>query len=160
MSFQVDSTNYVDGIPGDTRGYEIDQASFSLEFDTPLTIGLLDPFPGGQTPYFTLVEGFPVADGFFVSTSPISPGGVPLAQPPYQLDFDLGYDGGTLTSLDITDAYGVYDFTGLTRFSFSIWTISPDNVRLGIDFTQMTIIPEPTTLTLLAPLGLLLLRRR
>ena len=45
MSFTVDSTNFVDGVPGDTRGYVIDQPSFSLEFDTPLSIGLLDPFP-------------------------------------------------------------------------------------------------------------------
>ncbi len=40
VSFQVDSNNFVEGVPGDTRGYEIDQPSFSLQelrlaFDTP-----------------------------------------------------------------------------------------------------------------------------
>ncbi len=162
MFFEVDSDVFVEGIPGDTRGYEINQSSFSLNFDTPLSIGLLNPFP--ETPYFTLVDGFPVSDGFFVSTSPISPGGVPLAQEPLNLNLDLGYTGDTLSSLDILDAAGVYDFDGLTRFGFNLWQVFPDNVRMDIDFQQMTItpkqIPEPTTIAILAPLGLLMLRRR
>jgi hypothetical protein len=119
MTFTVDSDNFTDGVPGDTRGYEIDQSSFSLIFDTPLTLGLQDPFPAGQTPYFTLVEGFPVSDGFFVSTSPFSPGGVPLEQQPFQANLSLGYEGDTLDSLDILDALGAYGFDGLTSFGFN-----------------------------------------
>jgi hypothetical protein len=160
MSFTVDSDNFMEGVPGDTRGYEIDQSSFSLTFDTPLTVGLLDPFPAGQTPYFTLVDGFPVSDGFFVSTSAISPGGVPLEQEPVNFNLDLGYTGDTLSSLNILDALGTYAFDGLTRFGFNFWSISPDNVGLDVDFAQMTIVPEPTTVALLTPLGLLMLRRR
>jgi hypothetical protein len=160
LSFTVDSDNFVEGSPGDTRGYEIDQSSFSLTFDTPLTVGLLDPFPAGQTPYFTLVDGFPVSDGFFVSTSPFSPGGVPLEQEPVNFNLDLGYTGETLGSLDILDALGVYTFEGLTRFGFNLWEVFPDNVRLDMEFAQMTIVPEPTMVTLLAPLGLLVARRR
>jgi len=139
LSFTVDSDIFTDGIPGDTRGYEIDPATFLLSFDTPVDQGLLDPFPSGQTPYFTLVEGFPVSDGFFVSTSPVSPGGVPLEQTDYQLNYDLGYVGETLDSLDILDALGTYDFDGLTRFGFNIWRIAPDNVVMDIDWAQMTI---------------------
>ena len=161
LSFTVDSNNFVDGISGDTRGYVIDEASFSLAFDTPVVQGLLNPFHPGQTPYFTMVDGFPVSDGFLVSTSPVSTGGVPLAQPPYHLGLDLGYTGDTLGSLDILDAVGVYDFTGLTSFHFELWTVFPDNVHMEIDFEQMTIaIPEPATLSLLALGGLGLLRRR
>lgn len=159
MSFQVDSNNFIDGIPGDTRGYVIDEASFSLAFDTPASVGLLNPFPGGQTPYFTLVDGFPVSDGFFVSTSPVSPGGVPLSQTPLNANLDLGYVGATLSSLDILDALGTYDFTGLTRFGFTLWQTFPDNVRMEIDFAQLAITPEPASLALLA-LGAVFARRR
>jgi hypothetical protein len=160
LSFQVDSDVFMEGVPGDTRGYEIDQSSFSLSFSTPVEVGLLDPFPAGQTPYFTLVEGFPVSDGFFVSTSATSPGGVPLEQEPLNFTLELGYVGETLTSLDILDALGTYEFDGLTRFSFGIWQIFPDNVVMGIDFAQMTIVPEPATIALLGIGALCVVRRR
>lgn len=160
MSFEVDSGNFVDGVPGDTRGYLIDPASFVLAFGGGTSVGLLDPFPSGQTPYFTLVEGFPVSDGFFVSTSPVSPGGVPLSQSPYNFSLDLGYVGSTLSSLDILDAVGTYDFGGLTRFGFDIWRVVPDNVVLGIDFAQLVITPEPASLVLLALGGVFAIRRR
>lgn len=159
MSFEVDSDVFIDGVPGDTRGYEIDQSSFSLTFDTPSSVGLLSPFPAGETPYFTLVDGFPVSDGFFVSTSPFSPGGVPLEQEPINANLSLGYTEDTLTSLDILDALGTYGFGGLTSFGFNLWSIFPDNIAMDMDFVQMTIVPEPATLGLLT-LGLLALRRR
>lgn len=161
MSFQVDSNNFIDGIPGDLRSYEIVQPSFSLSFDPPpVTVGLLTPFPGGQTPYFTLVDGFPVADGFFVSTSTVSPGGVPISQTPLQANADLGYAGTTLGSLNILDAVGTYDLTGLTRFAFTLWQGFPDNVRMEMEFTRLTIVPEPTAATLLGLFILYPLRRR
>ena len=135
----VDSNTFVDGVPGDTRGYVIDQPSFSLAFSGGVSVGLLNPFSAGETPYFALVEGYPVSDGFFVSTSPLSPGGVPIAQTPLQFSLDLGYVGTTLSSLDILAAEGTYDFDGLTRFGFDFWQVVPDNVRLGCDFIQLTI---------------------
>ena len=165
MSFLVDPDNFVDGVPGDTRGYEIDQPSFSLTFDGSLSLGLQDPFPGGQTPFFTLVDGFPVSDGFFVSTSPFSPGGVPLEQAPFNANLSLGYEGDTLASLDILDALGTYDFDGLTSFGFNLWSIAPDNVAMDIDFEQMTLEaaecddgrepPPPVPAT--SPVGLMVL---
>ena len=139
LSFLVDSENFTDGIPGDTRGYVIDESSFALSFSSGVVVGLLNPFPAGETPYFTLVDGFPISDGFFVSTSAVSPGGVPLEQTPINFNLDLGYVGGTLGSLDILDAVGVYDFDGLTRFGFNLWRIAPDNVVMDIDFQQLTI---------------------
>lgn len=147
LSFEVDSDNFVDGIPGDTRGYEIDQSSFVLSFSSGVMVGLASPFPAGTTPYFSLVDGFPVSDGFFVSTSAVSPGGVPLAQDPVNLNLDLGYDGATLASLDILDALGTYDFTGLTRFAFTLWQVFPDNAVAEFDFTGMTleeVVSTPT----------------
>lgn len=161
MSFEVDSNTFVDGIPGDTRGYVIDETSFSMSFGAgPISVGLLNPFPAGQVPYFTLVDGFPVSDGFFVSTSAVSPGGVPISQSPLSVNLDLGYAGTTLSSLDIVDAFGTYDFTGLTRFGFTLWQSFPDNVRMEIDFASMTIAPSPGAMALLGIAGLGARRRR
>ena len=143
VSFKVDSNTFVDGVPGDTRGYVIDQSSFILSFSGGASVGLLNPFPAGQTPYFTLVEGFPVADGFFVSTSPSSPGGVPISQTPLRFNLDLGYVGTTLTSLDILAAFGTYGAVGLTRFGFTLWQAVPDNVRMEINFQQLSIGDVP-----------------
>ncbi|MHC4653134.1 MAG: hypothetical protein ACYTES_20040, partial [Planctomycetota bacterium] len=143
LTFLVDSDNFVDGIPGDTRGYVIDELSFTLTFaPSGVSLGLLDPFPPGETPYFTLADGIPVSDQFWVSTSTNSPGGVPLEQEPFEANVDLGYEGNTLDSLDILDALGFYDFDGLTSFSFNLWAIFPDNVAMGFIFEQMTISAE------------------
>lgn len=144
VSFQVDSNDFTEGVPGDTRGYVIDASSFSLGFSGGVSVGLIDPFPGGQTPYFSLVEGFPVSDGFFVSTSPVSPGGVPLSATPYNFNFDVGYVGETLATLDILDALGEYDFTGLTRFAFNVWQVFPDNVRMDFEFSHLRLEGGPT----------------
>ena len=161
MSFTVDSNVFVDGIPGDLRSYPIDQSSFSLKYQpSGVSVGLLNPFPAGQTPYFTLVDGFPVSDGFFVSTGTTSPGGVPISQTPLQANLDLGYVGSTLSSLNILDAVGTYDFTGLTRFAFNLWQTIPDNVRLDMEFARMTITPEPGTLCVPAIAGAVALVRR
>ena len=164
ISFTVDSAVFVDSIPGDVRAYEIDQSSFSITFSTPLEMGLLNPYPGGDVPYFGVIDGFPVADGFFVSDSPLSPGGVDLEQTPFNANLDLGYDGSTLSSTDILDALGTYDFTGLTRFGFNLWSIVPDNVAMEIDFQQMTIseqaIPEPGSIIVLGSFSTMALLRR
>jgi hypothetical protein len=162
MTFTVDSNSFVDSVPGDVRAYEIIQSSFSMTFGGDVTQGLLDPFPGGQTPYFGIIDGFPVSDGFFVSTSTVSPGGVPLEQTPFNANLSLGYTGDTLSSLDILDAVGTYDFDGLTNFGFNLWSVFPDNVVMDIDFQQMTItaIPAPATLAVFVPLALGRRRRR
>jgi hypothetical protein len=140
MTLQVDSNNFVEMLPGDVRGYDL--IMFDLSFSSGAGLGLL---PGAPTAYFNLVEGFPISDGFFVSESAVSPGGVQLEQVDYQFNLDLGYEGDTLETLDIGDALGYYDFSGLTRFGFNIWRIVPDNVQLDIDFEYMMItspIPE------------------
>ena len=84
---------------------------------------------------------------------------MPLEQTPINLNVDLGYVGSTLSSLDILDAVGTYDFTGLTRFGFNLWAVSPGNVGMEINFEQLTIVPAPGV-GLLLPLGLVVGRRR
>src|SRR5262245_47766932 len=168
LSFQVDSDDYVDGAPGDTRSYAIDPVSFTLRFDA-MQFTMKDPFPDGRTPYFTLVDGFPENDGFFLGTSYWLPTGVPLSQDPYQLNLDLEYGGDVLDSLDILDAQGVYDFDGLVRYTFDLFALTPGDVEMGISFGELTIetgqqspVAVPAALCLFGPavLGLAGLRRR
>lgn len=142
VSFEVDTAGFVDGVPGDTRGYIIDPGSFSLSFSGGVSVGLLNAAP---TAYFGIVDGFPVSDGFFVSTSTVSPGGVPLSQSDYNFNLDLGYVETTLSSLDIEDAKGVYMFDGLTRFGMTIWRVFPDNSVMEMDFVSLTIMNEPVS---------------
>jgi hypothetical protein len=134
VSFQVDSDDFFDAIPGDLRNYPVNNDSFLLDFGSVST----SIVPGTEA-FFTIVDGFPVSDGFILSTSRTSPGGVPLLTTPYQLGCDLGYEGTTLDSLDINDALGLYEFAGLTRFNFTVWSIFPDNVAMEIDFLSMEI---------------------
>jgi len=153
MTAWVDSTNWVESIPGDLRSYVIE--SFDLSFSGGTTVGL-----GAGGAYFTLVEGFPVSDGFFVSDVLNSPSGVDLDVGDYRFNLDLGYVGSTLGSLDITDAYGTYDFDGLTRFGMNIWRLFPDNVQMGIEFSSMTIVPAPAGALAFVGLGAMASRRR
>lgn len=123
VSFAVDSENYIAGaFP--TRAYAIDLASFSLTIGS-VTAALQSPFPAGQTPYFVLRDNDPAVDGFFVSLGPDVPFALPLDEPAnvadyFGLDFSVGYDGDTLSSLDILDANGSYTYDGLTNFNFAV----------------------------------------
>jgi hypothetical protein len=96
-----------------TRGYVIAEDQFTLTLG-PVTVGLQDPFPAGQQPFFVLRDNDPAVDGFFVSTNVDFPNGLPLDEPGgldpfFRLGCELGYTGDTLSSLDILDALGVYD---------------------------------------------------
>ena len=125
MTFVVDSDHFVDSMNFPTRGYIIQQPSFSLTFDA-IVVDLQDPFPAGQTPYFVIRNNDPAVDGFFVATNLDFPFGfgLPLNQTgffgQFQDSFRVTYEGSTLPSLDILDALGTYDFTGLTVFGWSI----------------------------------------
>ena len=155
VSFAVDSSSYIDGNPGDTRSYAMVPGSFVLSFSGGAAVGSSDPAAN-----FTLIDGWPVSDGFWVSNSEFSPGGIMLDEADYQFDLSLGYDGGTLASLDIADAFGTYAYDGLTRFSMSVWRVFPDNVQMGMDFLEMTITPAPASMALLGLGGLVAIRRR
>ncbi len=140
MTIQVDSDVYTDGVPDDVRGYDIQ--FFDVSFASGLGLGLL---AGAPDTYFALIDGYPASDGFFVSSSTSSPGGVPLVQEPFNFNLDLGYVGETLDNLNILDALGTYNYDGLTRFGFNLWSVFPDNVAMDIEFQQLIITsPLPT----------------
>jgi hypothetical protein len=140
ITFQVNSNNFMNSPNFPTRGYVIDQTSFTMTLGA-VTVGLENPFPAGMTPYFVLRDNDPAVDGFFVATSVDFPTGVPLDQTgifgQFLNNYSVGYDGATLTSLDILDALGTYDFTGLQVFGWAINDGPFD--AMGIDFVQMTI---------------------
>jgi hypothetical protein len=153
LSFQVDSTIFLDSVMFPTRGYEIIQDSFALTMGA-VTIGLQDPFPASETPYFVLRNDDPAVDGFLLASSPDvgQPDGVPLDQAgafdQFRMVYATTYNNDPLPSLDIADAVGTYDFTGLTVFSMRI-ADGPVESAMEMDFQQMTIVPGPGALLLL-----------
>ena len=143
-TFQVDSDVFTDSVNFPTRGYDVDQSSFSLVLGSVQTV-LQDPFPGGQTPYFVLRDDDPAVDGFWLSTNVDFPLGVPTDVPgafgQFVLNTQVTYEGETLSSLDILDALGTYDFTGLTVFHFTI-DDGPFEA-MGMLFEELTLTTGP-----------------
>lgn len=138
MTFEIDPSDFVDDPTLPTRGYPIDPATFTLTMGS-VTVGLQNPSP--LTPYFVLRNNDPAVDGFLLSTSLSSPNGAPLAVNgafgPFVDNFYVTYGGSTLSSLEILDAAGTYDFAGLTVFN---WTIDDGPFSpIGLLFSEMTI---------------------
>lgn len=125
FSFYVDSNDYVDSGSFPTRGYIADATSFSLTIG-PVTTGLEDPFPAGLSPYFVLRNNDPAVDGFFLSTTGVDypdawPLNIPAQIAPYfSLNYQVTYTNDPLPSLDILDAIGTYDYTGISSFYTTI----------------------------------------
>lgn len=140
LTFLLDSNLFDDSPNFPTRGYVIDQSSFNLTLGS-VSLGMQTPFPIGETPYFVLRNNDPAVDGFFIADNTDWPTGVPMNETAafgnVVSGFSVGYDGDTLDSLDILDAVGTYDFTGLTSFNFVVSDGSFDPI--GILFDQMTI---------------------
>ena len=140
MSFLLDSDAFVDNTFFPTRGYVIDEASFELAFDSA-TAGLQDPFPTGPAPYFVLRDNDPAIDGFFISRNTGFWSGLPLDEDGQSGPFDdvltVTYGDTLLAGLDILDALGTYDLTGLTSQS---WTLDDGQTSpLSIAFESLSI---------------------
>jgi hypothetical protein len=145
LTFTVDSDTFTDSGSFPVRGYEINPMSFSLQLGT-ISMTLQDPFPAGQTPWFVIRDNDPAVDGFYLSALTIDfPLGVPINQSGFFGQFhsyySVTYLGDTLSSLDILDALGIYDFNGLTVFGFRI-TDGPFD-PIGLIFESMTIEAIP-----------------
>lgn len=151
MKFSVDSDLFTDSPNYPVRGYDIDLASYAITSGA-VTVGMMDPYYPGRTPYFVLRDNDPAVDGFFTVDNNVDypyPG-VPLDASgfcgPFEGHFDVGYGGDELDSLDILDAVGTYDYDGLTRYYFNLVDCGFEVV--GIIFEQMTILPEPVEVAL------------
>ncbi len=148
LKFRVDSDTFVNSGLFPTRGYAIDKASFSLSFDSA-AVSLKNPFPAGTTPYFVLRNNDPGVDGFFTSTNVNDPAGQALSQNgsfgALASSFSVTYPSSFLPSLDILDALGTYDYTGLSVFH---WSVDDGPVEpMGMIFETLTIATVTTTWT-------------
>jgi len=141
MTLVLNTSNFVDSTNFPVRGYIIEHASYSLELGSE-EIGLQDPFPGGETPYFVIRNDDPATDGFFTGSNIDGfNDGNPLDQVGvfgnFRNNFSVSYGNDPWPSLDIVDALGSYDFTGLTVFGWAI-DDGPFNPML-IVFESMTV---------------------
>jgi hypothetical protein len=140
ITFRVDSNIFVNSPNFPTRGYVINEESFELTLGD-VTLGLQDPFPAGQTPYFVIRNNDPAVDGFFIATGLELDVGVPISQNgafgQFVSRFMVTYGDDPLPSLDIGSATGSYDFSGLTVFNFTV-DDGPFN-PVGMIFEDMTI---------------------
>lgn len=164
LSFQVDSNVFVDSMNFPVRGYDIIQDSFTLTVDG-ITVGMPNPYPPGESPYFVLRDNDPAVDGFFLGTSIDGfPNGVAidnagLIDTRLRVIFEATYGGDRLPSLNILDAIGTYDFTGLSVFN---WGFEDGGQQIaGMIFDQFTIsvVPAPGVVALATP-GIALAARR
>jgi len=151
VSFQLDPANFVDSSYFPTRGYVIDQASYTLTFDAmtgPVVEPMASPYPTGP-PYFVVRNNDPAVDGFFVSTNSVDypfeylwidePG---RFAPFFQQTFEVSYPQDRLPSLDIYDAVGTYDYTGLMSYYFTMLDGFADAMEIA--YSDMTISRVPT----------------
>lgn len=165
MSFQLDSENFLDSVIFPVRGYEVIQPSFFLSINGN-SVGLAPMQPFGGTPYFVLRNDDPAVDGFFLGTNIDGfPNGIATEEPGGIADnfdalFSVTYEGTRLDSLDILDAVGTYDFTGLSVFNWGLEDGPVQPVGFIFDSWSIFVVPAPASLFAMAPLGLMAGRRR
>lgn len=164
IAFQLDSGNFQNSPNYNTRGYLIDQSTFTFSFSGGVSVGLRNPYIDG-TPMFVVRESDPVADGFMISNNTDWPVALDTTEVGrfgnFAVRFNVSYEGTTLSTLNILDAAGMYDYTGLTVFGLGVNDGFFEDV-LGMDFTSMTItvIPAPASMLAMVPIALVARRRR
>ncbi len=142
-TFTVDSDNFIDSTNYGVRSYPIDMSSYQLTIGSVGPVALVDPQPNDATVYFVLRNADPVADGFFLAGEPEWDNTNAMLDAPGTIDpylgfhWAVGYEGYTLDSLDILDAAGTYDYTGLTSFYTAIQDAWAD--PMGLEYVTITI---------------------
>ncbi len=118
----VDSEDYMDHPTFGVRAYPLILGSMEVTIGSVGPIAMVDPQPFGRTAYFNMRNADPVADGFFLDCNtdydvwPVQIMVPANIDPYFGFKWTIGYEGDTFDSLDIVDAVGTYDFTGLTSF--------------------------------------------
>lgn len=139
FSFELDPAVFTDSASFPVRGYHVDVSSFTLNLGG-VSVGLAPPAPAVQ-PYFSIRNDDPAVDGFLLTDVVDFPNGVATdvmgSVGPFKNNFYVTYGGGTLSSLDLLNAIGTYDFTGLTVFN---WTITDGPFdAMGMIFASLEI---------------------
>ena len=153
---------HVAGIERAGRGYALDLTSFNMTVDgRPVPID--NPQPFGPA-YFVLRNNDPMVDGFVLSRNIDVPQPVgvhiPGLAPAHDLDFLATYPGTTLPSLDILDAVGSYDLTGLSVFNWTIGRFGNAGAEYNYETMTISVVPAPGAFALVGVAGLVSLRRR
>ncbi len=163
MGFQVDSSNFVNSPNFPTRGYEVILTSFTMTVGgQPVTID--NPQPFGPA-YFVLRDNDPAVDGFFLSRNIDVPQPVGVHIPgltqAHDLDFLATYTSNTvLSSLDIVDAVGSYNLSGISSYLWTIGRFGNAGAEYAYQSLTISIVPAPASAGLLGMAGLVGLRRR
>lgn len=113
--------------PADGFQYLIDPATFTVDVNGA-QLGMVS-----NTEHLVLIDGFPVSDRLHIDVAGLDNG--------LNMGYQVGFDGSTFSSLDITEQIGVYGFATLTSYN---WIISGSGVgALFIDFSEVEIIGGP-----------------
>lgn len=163
MSFLLNSDNFVNSGSFPTRGYEIDLTSWTMDVGGD-PINILNPQPFGPA-YFVLRDNDPAVDGFLVSSNvdfPVPIGvTVPGLVPDHELGFSATYTSSTvLSSLNIVDAVGSYDLTGISSFHWWVGRFGTSGAEYIYESMTIAVVPAPASAGLLGVAGLVGLRRR
>jgi len=144
--FCVDSDDYMDSGTYNVRSYPVILSTFQLTIGSVGPVPLVIPQPNGETTYFNLRNDDPAADGMFMANATEWPSLFPSLDVPGGIDpyfnfhWEVGYTGDTFNSLDILDAVGTYDYTGLTSFYTVIGDAWAD--AIGLEYVSMMIHTE------------------
>lgn len=157
MSFTVDSNVFLNSASFPTRGYPIDLASFNMTVDGR-PVPIVNPQPGGATPYFVLRNNDPAVDGFFLSPGVDLPFPtavtIPGLAPTHDLDFSVSYNNGNvISSLDIQSALGTYNLTGIGSYQWTIGLFGNPGAEYNFATLAIANVPEPGSLCLAALSG-------
>ena len=140
FTFLLDSTDFTNSTVYPTRAYPIIRDSLRVEVGSE-AFEIQDPLEGNN-PLFILRNDDPKVDGFLIGSSINGfENGAPLnedgALGPFKMNFLVTYLHNPLPSLNILDAIGTYDFTGISSYHHTIddGAFNP----VGIQFDQMII---------------------
>lgn len=142
ITLRVDAANFINSPTFPTRGYPAVAGTYAYQIGS-VALGLQNPYPAVPPPMLVLRNDDPAVDGFLLSTNVDVPLGIPLDQTgifgALEAYTYVTYGGTTLSSLDVANAVGTYDFTGLSVFGFAIQDGPFDPV--GLIFDKLEIAP-------------------
>lgn len=150
MTFNVDTTNFLDSTNFPTRGYAVDLASFNLNVG-----GVSVPIVNPQSPqcWFVLRDNDPAVDGFFISRGGVElpfnwQVTIPGLAAVHELDFSRGFNDATpFSSLNILGELGIYDFSNMGSYQFTIGRFGNPGAEFVYQSTEFSLVQSNINLT-------------